>query len=69
MSLNLSCLRCDRCGFEFCYNCGAPWKDKRATCRCPLWDENHIWHDQNIDSDDEEEEEEEDFYDSDLDFI
>ncbi|GMN24598.1 hypothetical protein TIFTF001_000615 [Ficus carica] len=58
-----------RCGFEFCYNCGAPWKDKRATCRCPLWDENHIWHDQNRDSDDEEEEEEEDFYDSDLDFF
>lgn len=49
-----------RCGFEFCYNCGAPWKDKRATFRCPHCDENHIWHDQNIESDDEEEEEEAD---------
>jgi len=37
-------LCCDsRCGFEFCYNCGAEWKDKRATCGCPLWAEDNIW--------------------------
>lgn len=58
----------NRCGYEFCYNCGAEWKDKKATCSCPLWDEDRIWHDRNRDFDEEEEEEEEedgDFYDSD----
>ncbi|KAL3701777.1 hypothetical protein R1sor_019799 [Riccia sorocarpa] len=28
-----------RCGHEFCYICGASWANKRATCRCALWDE------------------------------
>lgn len=32
-----------RCGFEFCYKCGAEWKDKKATCSCPLWEEDNIW--------------------------
>ncbi|XP_047182939.1 E3 ubiquitin-protein ligase RSL1 [Vigna umbellata] len=32
-----------RCGSEFCYNCGAEWKDKKATCSCPLWAEDNIW--------------------------
>ncbi|XP_065866430.1 E3 ubiquitin-protein ligase RSL1-like [Euphorbia lathyris] len=32
-----------RCGFEFCYKCGAERRDKKATCSCPLWDEHYIW--------------------------
>ncbi|MCL7030642.1 hypothetical protein MKW94_030334 [Papaver nudicaule] len=44
-----------RCGFEFCYTCGAEWKKKKATCDCPLWDEDNILYD---DSDEEEEEDE-----------
>ncbi|KAL4592210.1 hypothetical protein LXL04_005197 [Taraxacum kok-saghyz] len=31
-----------RCGYEFCYTCGAEWINKKATCRCPIWDENNI---------------------------
>ncbi|XP_050215023.1 E3 ubiquitin-protein ligase RSL1-like [Mercurialis annua] len=31
-----------RCGYEFCYTCGAPWKNKKATCRCRIWDERNI---------------------------
>ncbi|XWS71332.1 hypothetical protein CRYUN_Cryun03dG0129200 [Craigia yunnanensis] len=46
-----------RCGYEFCYNCGAEWKNKNATCSCPLWEEDFIWH-ENQESDEEEEEEE-----------
>ncbi|VFQ73922.1 unnamed protein product [Cuscuta campestris] len=23
-----------RCGYEFCYTCGAEWKNKKATCKC-----------------------------------
>ncbi|XP_065865107.1 E3 ubiquitin-protein ligase RSL1-like [Euphorbia lathyris] len=38
-----------RCGFEFCYKCGGEWRDKKATCSCPLWDEHYIWDDQNRD--------------------
>ncbi|XP_022756079.1 uncharacterized protein LOC111303867 [Durio zibethinus] len=59
-----------RCGHEFCYNCGAEWKNKKATCSCPLWEENFIWH-ENLDSDEEEEdeEEEEDLEDSDEDWF
>ncbi|WCJ41085.1 RING/U-box protein with C6HC-type zinc finger [Euphorbia peplus] len=34
-----------RCGFEFCYKCGAEWRKKKATCSCPIWDENYIWDD------------------------
>ncbi|GMJ10616.1 hypothetical protein like AT5G60250 [Hibiscus trionum] len=33
-----------RCGYEFCYTCGAPWKNKKATCSCPVWDERNIIH-------------------------
>ncbi|KAJ7980959.1 RBR-type E3 ubiquitin transferase [Quillaja saponaria] len=51
-----------RCGNEFCYNCGAEWKDKKATCSCPLWEENNIWIE---DHDEDSEEEEEEYYDSD----
>ncbi|XVF47116.1 hypothetical protein PTKIN_Ptkin03bG0083200 [Pterospermum kingtungense] len=57
-----------RCGYEFCYNCGAEWKNKKATCSCPLWEEDLIWHD-NRDSDEEEEEEEEEEEDSDEDWF
>ncbi|KAL2641677.1 hypothetical protein R1flu_009264 [Riccia fluitans] len=28
-----------RCGHEFCYTCGAPWVNNKATCGCDLWDE------------------------------
>ncbi|KAG8371367.1 hypothetical protein BUALT_Bualt13G0080300 [Buddleja alternifolia] len=31
-----------RCGHEFCYTCGAEWKNKKATCKCPIWDERNI---------------------------
>ncbi|VFQ59641.1 unnamed protein product [Cuscuta campestris] len=31
-----------RCGYEFCYTCGAEWKNKKATCKCVLWDEHNI---------------------------
>ncbi|XP_074357992.1 E3 ubiquitin-protein ligase RSL1-like isoform X1 [Apium graveolens] len=40
-----------RCGYEFCYTCGSEWKNKKATCTCPLWDDDHIMDN---DSDDEE---------------
>lgn len=40
-----------RCGYEFCYTCGAEWKDKKATCNCPLWHEDNI-----LDSDEEDDE-------------
>ncbi|KAK3206066.1 hypothetical protein Dsin_020112 [Dipteronia sinensis] len=43
-----------RCGYEFCYNCGAMWKNKKATCSCPLWDEDNILFDDDVDSDEEE---------------
>ncbi|XP_076961118.1 E3 ubiquitin-protein ligase RSL1-like [Bidens hawaiensis] len=31
-----------RCGYEFCYTCGAEWINKKPTCRCPLWEERNI---------------------------
>ncbi|PIA38656.1 hypothetical protein AQUCO_02700110v1 [Aquilegia coerulea] len=34
-----------RCGYEFCYTCGAEWRNKKPTCRCPIWDESNIVHD------------------------
>lgn len=57
-----------RCGFEFCYVCGAEWKNKRATCNCVLWDENNIIREPLDDEDDSEEEEDydsDDFFDDD----
>ncbi|KAI7737680.1 hypothetical protein M8C21_027849 [Ambrosia artemisiifolia] len=33
-----------RCGYEFCYTCGAEWINKKPTCRCPIWDERNIIH-------------------------
>lgn len=54
------CPLCCRCGYEFCYTCGAEWKDKKATCDCPLWDERNILHDYF-------DEESDDYYDSDYD--
>ncbi|CBI35428.3 unnamed protein product, partial [Vitis vinifera] len=42
-----------RCGYDFCYTCGAEWKNKKATCSCPLWDENNIWDEDDRDFDDE----------------
>nr|GEX22081.1 ribonuclease H domain-containing protein [Tanacetum cinerariifolium] len=31
-----------RCGYEFCYTCGAEWIKKKPTCRCVLWDERNL---------------------------
>jgi len=31
-----------RCGHQFCYVCGAEWRNKKATCKCPLFDEQRI---------------------------
>ncbi|XP_051120606.1 E3 ubiquitin-protein ligase RSL1-like [Andrographis paniculata] len=31
-----------RCGHEFCYTCGADWRNKKPTCLCPIWDERNI---------------------------
>ncbi|CAN0874827.1 E3 ubiquitin-protein ligase RSL1 [Linum grandiflorum] len=64
-----------RCGNEFCYNCGAEWKDKKATCSCPLWvEENILYNDERGFSDDDElfdeheyDYEHRDFWDSDSD--
>ncbi|XP_023755349.1 E3 ubiquitin-protein ligase RSL1 [Lactuca sativa] len=33
---------CCRCGYEFCYTCGAEWIEKKPTCTCPIWDESYI---------------------------
>ena len=35
-----------RCGHEFCYSCGAEWKNKQRTCSCPIWDEENIINDE-----------------------
>ncbi|KAI8015180.1 putative E3 ubiquitin-protein ligase rbrA [Camellia lanceoleosa] len=52
-----------RCGFEFCYTCGAEWKNKAATCSCPLWDEDNILYDDEDEDDDDEDDDEEEDYD------
>lgn len=63
-----------RCGHEFCYKCGGEWKDKKATCSCPLWAENHIlYNDDNREFNHDgrfydEEDEEDELYDSDDEF-
>ncbi|GKB56674.1 IBR domain-containing protein [Tanacetum coccineum] len=44
------------CGYEFCYTCGAEWKNKKATCGCPLWDEENIVDSEESDDDSEVEE-------------
>lgn len=56
-NLFAACIYLCRCGHEFCYNCGAEWKNKKATCSCPLWDEENILDD---DSDSSFEEEDDD---------
>lgn len=30
-----------RCGHEFCYSCGAEYRDGQQTCQCAFWDENN----------------------------
>ncbi|KAG7035460.1 putative E3 ubiquitin-protein ligase ARI9, partial [Cucurbita argyrosperma subsp. argyrosperma] len=35
-----------RCGHEFCYSCGAEWKNRQPTCLCPMWDEHLILNDE-----------------------
>lgn len=48
------------CGFEFCYTCGKEWKEKKATCSCPLWDEHNIIREVNDYEDDDDYEDDED---------
>jgi hypothetical protein len=31
-----------RCGYQFCYTCGAEWKNGKPTCSCPIWEERNI---------------------------
>lgn len=57
------------CGYEFCYTCGKEWKEKKATCSCPLWDEGNIIHDDSDEDDDdddddydEDEDDDDDYY-------
>lgn len=52
-----------RCGYQFCYNCGSEWVDKKPTCSCPLWDEENILFDDSLS--DEEDEDNDDGYDDD----
>uniref|UniRef100_A0A0E0EY22 RBR-type E3 ubiquitin transferase n=1 Tax=Oryza meridionalis TaxID=40149 RepID=A0A0E0EY22_9ORYZ len=57
-----------RCGYEFCYTCGKEWKEKKATCSCPLWDERNIIRDDpqgNAGIHDDPEDEYDDYYDED----
>eukprot|EP01018_Ginkgo_biloba_P030771 Gb_22710 [translate_table: standard] len=51
-----------RCGYEFCYVCGAEWKNKKQTCRCDLWDEPNILQEPLTDDESEEEYETDDEY-------
>lgn len=57
-----------RCGYEFCYTCGAEWKNKKATCSCPLWDEDNIWDEDDRGDFDEEDEDDEYYSDEDEDW-
>lgn len=44
----------DRCGYEFCFICTAEWKNKQATCKCKLWDEENIIEGYDVQSDNDE---------------
>ncbi|EPS63510.1 hypothetical protein M569_11273, partial [Genlisea aurea] len=43
-----------RCGHQFCYTCGAEWKNNKSTCGCPLWDDNLIMEQDFADDDDDD---------------
>ncbi|KAG9453284.1 hypothetical protein H6P81_006188 [Aristolochia fimbriata] len=58
-----------RCGYEFCYICGAEWRDKKPTCSCPLWDERYIVQDQGDSEGSYDEDEDLDSYDSEDDWF
>lgn len=30
-----------RCGHEFCYSCGAEYRDSQQTCQCAFWEEDN----------------------------
>ncbi|XP_058203296.1 E3 ubiquitin-protein ligase RSL1-like [Rhododendron vialii] len=53
-----------RCGYEFCYTCGSEWKNKKATCSCPLFDDAEEDYEE-----DDFENEDDDFEDDDDDFV
>ncbi|MCO5608802.1 hypothetical protein L7F22_063019 [Adiantum nelumboides] len=44
-----------RCGYEFCYLCGEPWKNKRQSCRCRLWDEDFLLEEPLVESEEDDE--------------
>lgn len=56
-----------RCGYEFCYLCGAQWKNKRQTCNCRLWDEDYLLEEPLLDSEDEDDYDSEEFTDDEFD--
>lgn len=33
---------CFRCGHEFCYSCGAEYRNGQQTCQCAFWDEDSL---------------------------
>nr|GMD11689.1 E3 ubiquitin-protein ligase arih1-like [Ipomoea batatas] len=37
----VECRACQRCGHEFCYSCGAEYRDGQQTCQCAFWDEDY----------------------------
>ncbi|GKA48400.1 ribonuclease H domain-containing protein [Tanacetum coccineum] len=37
-----------KCGFEFCYNCGSQWLNKKQTCKCRIWDLQDLIHPEQI---------------------
>ncbi|KAK1283498.1 hypothetical protein QJS10_CPB21g01148 [Acorus calamus] len=51
-----------KCGYEFCYTCGAEWKNKKATCSCPLWDEENIVYDRDNDIQEEDDDDDDDIF-------
>lgn len=34
-------LKTGRCGHQFCYSCGAEYRDGQQTCQCAFWDEDY----------------------------
>ncbi|KAI8573735.1 hypothetical protein RHMOL_Rhmol01G0299400 [Rhododendron molle] len=50
-----------RCGYEFCYTCGSEWKNKKATCSCPLFDvDEEDYEDDNFENEDDDYEDDDD---------
>ena len=58
----------DRCGYQFCYTCGAEWGDKKPTCSCPLWDEENILLNDTLSDAEDEDDDDDDGDDDDDDY-